>query len=225
MRRLGLDPKSADGYFGRCVGFANRGTFESAFGDCNDAIQLNPKISDAFKLRGTAWYARGYLNEAIADYSEAIKLDPKNSVLYRMRGSANFYGGSIPEALSDLRKAIEIDPNDAYAVLWLDLASRRWNLSSRLSETIAGLDMIKWPAPLVRMFLGESTLQNVIAAIDNSNEETRRERNCEANFFGAQLQSRKEDTLRLLRLAESDCPKYLEWIAANIELNTPNILP
>jgi lipoprotein NlpI len=89
--------------------------------------------------------------------------------------------------------------------------------------------MKAWPAPLVRLFLGESTPAQTLAAADDSNPKTKREQVCEANFYNGKwelLNDAKDEAGRLFRLAASDCPKnFIEWFTANAELKALGTTP
>ena len=67
----------------------------------------------------------------------------------------NLYAGALPKALEDFDQASTLDPNDAYATLWRRIVATRSNLPSRLPQAVARIDMTKWPAPVIRLFLGQ----------------------------------------------------------------------
>ena len=79
-----------------------------------------------------------------------------------------------------------------------------------------------WPAPVVRLFLGEATPAAVLSAADHADPIKKKGQVCEANFFSAEyalLQNKKDEALRLFRLAASDCPPiFLEARAAKAAL-------
>jgi lipoprotein NlpI len=131
-------------------------------------------------------------------------------------------GGRTADAEADFRKASELSPTDAYAALWFDLAARRTNVPSRLAETAKQLDMTAWPAPVVREFLGELNSAQTLAAANDNDPKTRLGQTCEASFYSGEfalLKNNKQEALRLLRLAASDCPRgFLESTAAIAEL-------
>jgi lipoprotein NlpI len=82
--------------------------------------------------------------------------------------------------------------------------------------------MTKWPAPVIRLFLGQLTPEAVLAAADDPNANTKKQHVCEANFFGGVLasqQGKRDDAARLFRLAAMDCPKgFVEYDSAIAEL-------
>jgi lipoprotein NlpI len=84
------------------------------------------------------------------------------------------------------------------------------------------IDMTKWPAPLIRLFLRQITPAAALAAADDADLNKKKGQVCEANFFSGELamqQGAKEQALKLFRLAATDCPRtFVEWESANAEL-------
>ena len=224
-----LDPIYAKAYCDRGNAWRNKGDLDRAIADYNEAIRLDPKDAAYYNHRGNAWRNKGDLDRAIADYNEAIRLDPKDAGCYKNRGVANLYAGSLSRALADLNQASELKPKDAYTALWLDVVNKRSNLPSHLPQVIAQLDMTRWPAPVIRLFLGQMTPDAVLAAADDPNAMTKQRRVCEASFFSGELtlmQGTKENAAHLFRLAATDCPKTLiVWSAANAELKALSSSP
>jgi lipoprotein NlpI len=162
------------------------------------------------------------LNQIIVYYNTAIKHDPNDDDAYFHRGIANFYAGALPQALADLSQASRLDPEYAYYALWIGIVDRRGNAASRLAQAIAHVDMTKWPAPVIRMFLGQATPAAVLAAADDPDAKTKAGQVCEANSYSAELalqQGAKAEAERLFRLAAAGCPReFVEGPAANSEL-------
>ena len=120
-------------------------------------------------------------------------------------------------------------PKNGYHAIWLEIAERRDGRPSGLAPNVKQVDMKAWPAPLVRLFLGEMTLANLRSAAADKDATKNREQLCEANFYGAefvQLQRQKDEVVRLYRAAASDCPKdFTEWMAANAALRSLGVKP
>ena len=216
-------------YYNRGIEYDEKRDYDRAIADYNEVIHLDPIYAKAYCDRGNAWRNKGDLDRAIADYNEAIRLDPKDAGCYKNRGVANLYAGSLSRALADLNQASELKPKDAYTALWLDVVNKRSNLPSHLPQVIAQLDMTRWPAPVIRLFLGQMTPDAVLAAADDPNAMTKQRRVCEASFFSGELrlmQGTKENAAHLFRLAATDCPKTLiVWSAANAELKALSSSP
>jgi lipoprotein NlpI len=180
-------------------------------------------LARVYARRGIAYRAKGDLDRAKADYDEVIRLDPKLPSAYLSLGLAYLYRGNLGRAFAEIRQASEFHPKDPYGALWVDIVGQRNNLPSRLSEAISNIDMTAWPAPVLRMFLGQLTPAAALAAAaDDPDAGKKRGRVCEATFYGAQWvlrTSAQDEVSHLFRLAASDCPKnYDEWGAANVEL-------
>jgi lipoprotein NlpI len=224
-----LEPKYTVGYNNRGIAYYAKGDNDDAIADYTQAIQLEPKYVSAYNNRAIAYRAKGDNDRAIADYTQVIQLDPKNTYAYFHRGLANLYAGVLPKALADLNQASTLDPKDAYAALWRDIVGQRSNVPSDLSQAISTIDMTKWPAPMIRMFLGQMTPAAVLAAADNADATTKEGQVCDANLYSGELalrQSAKDNATRLFRLAASDCPKtFDEWLAANAELKALGAAP
>lgn len=224
-----LDPAFAFAYNNRGLTYADKGDFDRAMADYDEAIRLDPNYADAYSNRGLAYKNMGDYSRAIADYSETIRLDPKRSAAYFSRGRLNLFVRTLAEAVADLNQASELNPTNAYSALWLDIANRRSNLPSRLPDAAKQVDMTKWPAPLIGLYLGELKPEAVLAAANDSNPQTKTEHVCEANFYIGELSLRngdKAEATRLLRLAASTCPKrFMEYSGALAELKALGTTP
>jgi lipoprotein NlpI len=198
------------------------GDAASTIADYIETVRLDPKGPDAHHNLGAKDQAKSDLYQIIVYYNAAIKHDPKDDDAYFHRGVANFYAGALPQALADLRQASKLDPAYAYYALWIDIVDKRSNAASRLPQAISHINMTKWPAPVIRLFLGQTTPAAVLAAADDSEANKKRGQVCEANFYSGELalqQGAKEEAARLFRLAAADCPReFVEGHSASAEL-------
>ncbi len=224
-----LDPKDATAFLGRGVAYRAKGDNDRAIADHSEAIRLDPKFARAFQNRGSAYHAKGDNDRAIADFSEAIRIDPKSSLAYFARGRLYLFAGSVEKALADFNQASAHAPENAYLALWVDIASQRNNLPSRLAQTSSRIDMTVWPAPVIRLFMDQMTPAAVLAAADDPDATKKKGQVCEANFYSGELsltKGLKDEATRLFRLAASDCPhSFNEWDAANAELKALGVVP
>lgn len=219
---IALDPKSAMAYNNRCIAYRGKGDTDRAIADCSQAISLDPKFAFPYNNRGLAYGDKGDNERAVADYNQAISLDRKFALAYFNRGRSNVLAGSADKALADITQANALAPRDAGAALWLDIVSR-WNgLPGRLAQTSSQIDMTVWPAPVIRLFMGQMTIGAVLAAADDPDATRKKNQLCEANFYSAGFllaKESKDEAIRLFRLAASDCPySYIERGAASAEL-------
>ncbi|QXX74342.1 tetratricopeptide repeat protein [Methylovirgula sp. HY1] len=217
-----LDPKYKSAYVDRGNAFQSIGDYDKAIADYTMAIKLYPKSAIGYFNRGNAYRSEGKYGLAAVDFSAAIKLAPKFADAFFYRGVANMYAGALPKALADFKKASALNPTDPYAALWLDIVATRSKRPSRLPKQAAHLDMTKWPAPVVRLFLHKVKASSVLADAMDSDLATRKGQVCEANFYTGELvlqQGAKDEAERLFRSAAADCPKsFNEWFAAKAEL-------
>jgi lipoprotein NlpI len=214
--------RDAFAYKSRGDAWRDKGVLDRAIADYDQAIRLDPNDAFVYNSRGNAWSDKANLACAIADFDQAIRLDPKDWRGYLNRGRANLYAGALPKAVADLKEASELNPKHAYAALWLDIANKRSNLASRLAEAVKQIDMTKWPAPIIRLYLGELTPEALLAAATDADVQTNEGQVCEANFFSGELalqQSNTDEAERLFHLAAADCPRnFVEYGGANAEL-------
>jgi lipoprotein NlpI len=222
-------PEVAVNYNNRGFEYRNKGDIDRALTDFNKAIELNPKYPIGLNNRANVYRDRGDIGRALADYGKAIESDPKYHLAYFNRGRVYFYNGNPDKALADINQASELDPKDAFYALWIDIVNKRSNLPSRLAQAMTQIDMTKWPAPVIRLYLGQMTPGAVLAAADDPDADIKRRRVCDANFFIGELalqQGTKEEAARLFRIAATDCPKdRTAGNGANAELTALGITP
>jgi lipoprotein NlpI len=219
---ISLNPKLASAYDNRGSAFNDKSDYERAIADYNQAISLDPKFATAYRNRASAYRRSGDNDRAIADYSQAISLDPAYGWVYRDRAVIWVAKGDTDRAIADLTQATALDPKNAYSALWLDIVARRNNVSSKLSQATEKLDMTAWPAPVIRLFLGQTSAAAVVAAADDPNADKKKTRVCEANFYAGELSLRdgmKDEASRLFTQTANNCSHaMIEWCAANAEL-------
>jgi lipoprotein NlpI len=220
---IALEPKYSLAYFDRGLTWWSKGELQLAIGDFSEAIALEPDYAFAYFNRGVTWRAKGEVDRAIYDFNKAISLDPKFEIVYFNRALTNVYAeGGPAKALADLNQASELDPKDPYFALWNDIVRQRMGLPSVLMQMVTNIDMTNWPAPVLRVFVGQQTPAELLAAASDLESKGIRVAMCEANFYSAVValrQRREEDARRLYKVAADRCPiTSIEWYAANAEL-------
>jgi tetratricopeptide (TPR) repeat protein len=93
----------------------NKGDWNGAMADYNEAIRLDPTYSSAYDNRGNVKRQKGELNGAMADIDQAIRLNPKNAFAYNNRGIVKEAKGDLAGAIADYSQAISLDPKYAVA--------------------------------------------------------------------------------------------------------------
>jgi lipoprotein NlpI len=216
-------------YNNLCDAYLDKGDNDQAITDCNQAIGLDPKFAVAYRNRGNAYRYKGEVASAVADYNQAIELNPRSYQNYLARGLLSLGAGDLSKALADINQASALNPKDAYTALWLDIVNTRSKLPSKLAEATAQIDMTKWPAPVIRLYLGQMTPEAVRAAAADLDASRQKSQVCEANFFSGELalqQGEKDEATRLFRIAAGDCPKdSYQLTAAKDELKALGAQP
>jgi tetratricopeptide (TPR) repeat protein len=90
--------------------YYDRGEYEIAIADFDDALKLGPPSGTIFHNRGNAWRGKGDYAKAIVDYDMSIKADPRSAFSFQNRGIAKEALGDLDGALADINQAIRLDP-------------------------------------------------------------------------------------------------------------------
>jgi len=221
-KAIAISPERQYGYLCRGSVYRAKDDLDHAMADFVHAVQLDPKDLRAKAAIAGIHQSRGEQEAELAALDEAIRLNSQNAWIYRLRGFARIQADLLPDAIEDLHRSIELDPKWPYTRLWLEIALQRSRQPSQLADAAKGLDMEKWPAPLIRLFLRETTVDAVLAAADDLIISKKRGQVCEANFYAGELalsQGAVEEAGRLLRLAVDECPRtFIERSAAKADL-------
>ncbi len=213
-----IDPKDARNYNNRCFAYNNKNELDLAIADCNQAISLDPKLSRAYINRGVAYYHEQDYDKAIADYNQAIQIDAKYAPAFEKRGIAYDDKQDYDHAIADYKQALELDSGSAYSAIWLFVASTRTGKSahSDLEANAARVNHAEWPYPIIEMFLGKKTPEDILSAAANPNNR------CEAQLYVGQWQLLQKDPGKaapFLHKASETCPKdFVEYSRALAEL-------
>jgi tetratricopeptide (TPR) repeat protein len=164
----------------------------------------------------------GKPDAALALLDEAAQLPPETPSPDRAR--AALYAGRLDIAIEEMTKANKGAPRDAYSVIWLHIARLRAGQQDgdELASHAKPLDHTKWPWPVVALFLGALNSDAVLAAAAESDQATRNDESCEADFYVGVYQAEKGavvEARRLLQSAAEKCPHgFIEQAAAGFEL-------
>jgi lipoprotein NlpI len=217
-----LEPAIAASHSRRGYAYQAKGDYDQAIADYDEAIRINPSYAHAYNNRGFAYFSKGDMTRAILDYTGAIRLDEEYALSYKNRGIAELYSGSPTKGLADFDLAIQLKPSDLYGSLWREIAAWQANAPSTLGQAASKIDTTAWPAPIIRVYLGESSPADLIASTTSAASQRSDGRLCEVNFFGGQLalhRGSKEEARRALQAAAADCPRhFIEAGAATADL-------
>lgn len=196
---------------------------EDAIDNCDAVIDAFPERPRHYMSRAVAFLLAGCDEQALADCDQALALGTGKAHIYRQAGLLRLCTGRYSEATTALAPAVRLAPENAYGVLLLHLARRGAGEddTAELRAHASNVDCTAWPGPLVRLYCGELTSDEVFAAASR-NEMTARERRGETAFYLGERALLANDVATakpLLEEARDACPaSFIECWAADSEL-------
>jgi tetratricopeptide (TPR) repeat protein len=112
-------------FYRRGNAYSEKGDYDRAIPDYDQAVRLNPSHANAFSNRGVAYAHKGDYDQAILDYAEAIRLNPNHADAFSNRGVAYARKGDYDQAIQNYDEAIRLNPNHANALYDRGNAYRR----------------------------------------------------------------------------------------------------
>ena len=88
--------------------YYDKGHFDRAIEDYDEAVRLKPDFAEAFSNRGNVYRKKGLIERAIEDYDKAIGLNPDDARVFAERGLAYEKKGEGDQALRDYKKAFAL---------------------------------------------------------------------------------------------------------------------
>jgi tetratricopeptide (TPR) repeat protein len=110
-RWLERNPRDASAYSARGFRYRDKGDYDRAIADYDQAIRINPKQASAYTNRAAAYNFKGAYDRAIVDLDEAIRIDPKLAGAYNNRGFSYIKKGEYDRAIADLDQALKLSPS------------------------------------------------------------------------------------------------------------------
>ncbi len=228
-KTIALQPNFADARNERATAYYTVGEIDKALADFAEAIRINPNEVIYYGNRATVYHSKGDFPRAAGDYSEVVSRDPTANWAFLGRGIAALYSGDMAKALADVTHAAEISPRDAYSALWVEILRQRSGMPSALAAAAEKLDMKNWPAPVVRLYLGQTTATAVqIAAESNVDPIRGTNQLCEADFYLGAFALRagaKDEAARRFKNAAACPPDFFEGSPAKAELKALGATP
>jgi serine/threonine protein kinase len=107
--------ENARAYYKRGFAWIDKGEYDNAIRELNEAVRLDGENARFYYERGLARAYKGDHEKELSDFSEAIRLDPRFAPAYNCRGLAWRTRQEFDKAISDFDAAIRIDPTFAAA--------------------------------------------------------------------------------------------------------------
>ena len=102
----------ATAYKNRGNAYDDKGEYDLALADYEQAVAINPQDADAFNSRGTTYTALGRYELAIQDFDQAIKLNPASPMAFGNRCFAKALLGQLEQGLADCNEALRVKPKN-----------------------------------------------------------------------------------------------------------------
>jgi len=220
-----LKPNYANAYNNRGKAYFDNREDDQAIQDYNQAIRLKPDYVSPYIGRSAAYEDRGEHDRAIQDLDRAIRLNPDSPFARLWRAQVLFELTRFDEAAAAFDSLVNTHPELPEGILWLTLARRRAgeNGEDALRVHAQGLDLEKWPGPIVRLYLGQISQDAVQAAAHDPDPEINTRQSCEAAFYLAELDlvSGQEDAAKPgFQHVIDSCPKGYDVVrVAKVELS------
>jgi tetratricopeptide (TPR) repeat protein len=189
-----------------------KGDLDHAIQDYSAAIQNQTAESsvNALAWRGSVYFKKGDYDHALQDYNEATRLAPASAASLFGLGEINFLLTHHAEAVADFKRSVALAPSDLETVLWLHLARRHLGQDDKeeLAQQAAKVDSTQWPAPVLKMFLGQMTASQVLGAASDPDAGKEKKQSCDANFFTGEealMQKQEKAAFSRFQIASTIC--------------------
>src|SRR5258705_622556 len=230
-RAIALRPGLVVAWRSRGLAYRSKGDFERALADYDQATLLAPGDARLYVDRGQVYLSTSDHARAMQDFDRAVGMKPDLAVALEYRGKTNFLLGNLAQAAADLQRELSLDSANASVVLWLHIARQRLRQddASDFEAQAAHVDSTRWPAPVIRYFLGSLSGDSLRAAAADTTAGRAKGEPCTIGFFlgeEALVHGRRADARALLKETRESCPKELnEQRAAVAELRRLDLSP
>lgn len=221
---VGLAPKDAFGYSLRGNALRRKGDFEKAIDDQDKAIDIDDKSARNYFDRAQSYLDEGDYRRAVGDASDGLKLSPDNSDGRLQLGLAQWAYGRFSDAAATFAAVVKAQPEFAYGVLWRALAQGRGGAAydGEFAQNAAKLDLSKWPAPVIKLYLGQAVADDALKAAALGDADAVKNQTCEADFYVGEWQymhNNQAAATALIQAAQATCSHdFVEYDAAVAEL-------
>ncbi|OGQ03774.1 MAG: hypothetical protein A2026_19090 [Deltaproteobacteria bacterium RBG_19FT_COMBO_46_12] len=100
------ESRDAKFYNNRGIAFGEKGQYDQAISDFNQAIEMNPRYNKAYNNRGIVYRLKGQYNQAISDFNKAISINPLEAEAYN--NLAWLFATAGAQGFRNGKKAVEL---------------------------------------------------------------------------------------------------------------------
>jgi tetratricopeptide (TPR) repeat protein len=104
------------------VALGQKGKFDEAISQLQEAIRLKPGFAEAHQNLGMAFAGKNQMDQAISEFQEAIRLKPDYVEAHNNLGVALCNRGQFDEAIKQFQAALRLSPGSAQAQINLQKA-------------------------------------------------------------------------------------------------------
>jgi len=101
-------------YSSRGEAHRNKGNFELAIADYDEAIKLRPEYAGHLISRALTYERKKDFQHSLDDYSAAIKIEPNNSSYFNFRAATYMAADDSRRAIADYSEALRLKPDYPY---------------------------------------------------------------------------------------------------------------
>jgi len=171
----------------RALAYSKLLHFHKALDDLNQALRLDPAHVKAHYLRAIVYARLGQSALAQADFDRALRLNPKFLPALLQSGHLYFLNGDYESAQKQFTHYLKEKPGDLYRALWIYLCEQYMHRnSSVLRFYTEHQDLNAWPGAIVKLYLGDVDLKDVVDALKKNLKSWSANSRCEAYFYLAQ---------------------------------------
>jgi lipoprotein NlpI len=219
---LALQPDDPRALLERAIVYLNTKKLAEAGSDLDRLIGKRPMMISAYNMRAAINARLGQTDRSAEDLKTVLSVQPDS---YRLRnlgtGIANWQADKLKLAEDNFSYATTAGSGNVYAWLWLSLTQLRQGKDVPRGY-VPNFDRKKWPAPIVSVFLEESTAEAALSAAEEGDEEAVKGQVCEADFYIGEwlyLHKDAQSAKKLIGKAADECPlEFVEWAPAQIEM-------
>lgn len=190
----------------RAIAAAYLERFEVARQEAEAAVGEQPTGQEPLRCRGTIRLVGGDFGGSVRDLSRTIALGQGDPELYFYRGLAYFYDRQWRQAGEDFSAYGRLAADDrarAQAAVWRAVARQRAGESpapEALSTTV-------WPAPVLKVFRGQASIEDVLEELNRSDS-------------GAKLEEKLAEAYLYFyqHLVTSNVPRSMAYLKRSLDL-------